>query len=70
MAADRLGYSANTIAYYSMSALGTKLFKNLTVEEFLWGYHDPMVTLANSLLPGWIDFGKLGILDRVSIALY
>ncbi|XP_049870503.1 scavenger receptor class B member 1-like [Pectinophora gossypiella] len=64
LAADKLGYFANAGAYYSISALGSTLFRNLTAEELLWGYHDPVVTIANSLLPGWIDFGKIGILDR------
>ncbi|KAF9823767.1 hypothetical protein SFRURICE_000010 [Spodoptera frugiperda] len=64
LAADKLGYFANAGAYYSMSALGSKLFKDLSVEEMFWGYHDPIVTIANSLLPGWIDFAKIGLLDR------
>ncbi|KAF9408617.1 hypothetical protein HW555_011754 [Spodoptera exigua] len=32
LAADKLGYFANAGAYYSMSALGSKLFKDLSVE--------------------------------------
>ncbi|CAH0398991.1 unnamed protein product [Chilo suppressalis] len=62
--ADQLGYFANAGAYYSINALGSKLFRNLTVEELLWGYEDPIVTIASSLLPAWIDFQKIGILDR------
>lgn len=67
LAADKLGYFANAGAYYSMSALGSKLFKDLTVQEMFWGYNDPIVSIANTLLPGWIDFRKIGLLDRVSI---
>ncbi|XP_026330445.1 scavenger receptor class B member 1-like [Hyposmocoma kahamanoa] len=62
--ADKAGYLANAGAYYSITALGSKLFKSMTVEELLWGYNDPLVKLANTLLPGWIDFKKIGILDR------
>ncbi|KAM3956108.1 scavenger receptor class B member 1 [Aphomia sociella] len=62
--ADKLNYFANSGAYFSIKALGIKLFKTLTVDEVLWGYEDPMITIANSLLPGWIDFKKLGIVDR------
>ncbi|CAH2085949.1 unnamed protein product [Euphydryas editha] len=62
--ADNMGYFANAGAYYSISALGSKLFLNMTAEELLWGYDDPLVTLASRLLPGWIDFGKIGIMDR------
>ncbi|CAG5033942.1 unnamed protein product [Parnassius apollo] len=62
--ADKLGYLANAGAYYSISALGSKLFLNMTAEELLWGYTDPIVSIANTFLPGWIDFQKIGILDR------
>ncbi|KPJ06983.1 Scavenger receptor class B member 1 [Papilio machaon] len=62
--ADRLGYFANAGAYYSIAALGSTLFRNMTAEELLWGYSDPIVSIANKLLPGWIDFEKIGILDR------
>ncbi|XP_026727125.1 scavenger receptor class B member 1-like [Trichoplusia ni] len=62
--ADKLGYFANAGAFYSMSALGSKLFKQMSVEQLFWGYHDPIVTIANSILPGWIDFKEIGLLDR------
>ncbi|XP_072929431.1 scavenger receptor class B member 1-like [Epargyreus clarus] len=62
--ADKLGYLANVGAYYSMKAMGSTLFKTTTTEELLWGYYDPIVTIANKLLPGWIDFEKIGIMDR------
>ncbi|KAL4711604.1 hypothetical protein ACJJTC_003621 [Scirpophaga incertulas] len=62
--ADKLGYIANLGAYYSINALGSKLFRNLTVEELLWGYEDRIITIGNKLLPAWIDFEKIGILDR------
>ncbi|XP_075976111.1 scavenger receptor class B member 1 [Anticarsia gemmatalis] len=65
LAADKLGYLANAGAYYSMTALGSKVFKDLNIEQLLWGYYDPIVTIANGLLPGWIDFKKIGILDRL-----
>lgn len=64
--ADKMGYFANAGAYYSISALGPKLFINMTAEGLLWGYDDPLVNIANKFLPGWIDFGKIGIMDRVS----
>lgn len=62
--ADNLGYFANAGAYYSISALGSKLFLNMTAEELLWGYEDPLVSIASRLLPGWIDFGRIGVMDR------
>ncbi|XP_045449356.1 scavenger receptor class B member 1-like [Melitaea cinxia] len=62
--ADNMGYFANAGAYYSISALGSKLFLNMTAEELLWGYDDPLVSIASRLLPGWIDFGRIGVMDR------
>lgn len=39
---------------------------DLTVKKFLWGYEDPLVKTANNVLPTWIDFTELGLLDRVN----
>lgn len=30
------------------------------------GYESPLTTLGNTLLPHWISFNKVGIIDRVS----
>lgn len=46
--------------------LGATSFKNLTIHNYLWGYDDKLVTLANNVIPSWIDFPRFGILDRVS----
>lgn len=45
--------------------LNAKLFIELSVEEYLFGYDDKLVTAGNKFLPSWIDFGNFGILDRV-----
>ncbi|KAG5899426.1 hypothetical protein JTB14_033618 [Gonioctena quinquepunctata] len=44
---------------------GAQSFLNLTVDEYLWGYEDKLVHLANQFIPSWIDFGKFGILERL-----
>ncbi|XP_045496395.1 scavenger receptor class B member 1-like [Colias croceus] len=64
LADQGLGYLANAAAYYTIKALDSELFKEMTAGEFLWGYEDPLVKVASSLVPGWIDFGKIGIMDR------
>ncbi|XP_022901848.2 scavenger receptor class B member 1-like [Onthophagus taurus] len=38
---------------------------NLSVTEYLFGYEDPLVELASTYVPSWIDFTKFGILDRL-----
>lgn len=30
------------------------------------GYESPLTTLGNNLLPHWIHFDKVGLIDRVS----
>lgn len=40
-------------------------FINLTVHDYLWGYEDNLVKLANNVLPNIFHFSKLGIMDRV-----
>ncbi|XP_073978575.1 scavenger receptor class B member 1-like isoform X3 [Rhodnius prolixus] len=38
---------------------------HLTVDDFLWGYDDPLVHLASNMLPNWINFRSFGLLDRL-----
>lgn len=54
--------AVSSVAHY----LGSKPFVNLTIDEYLWGYEDPLVQLANNVVPNWIDFPRFGILERVS----
>lgn len=42
---------------------------NLTVEDYLWGYDDPLVKLAANIIPS-ITFETFGLLDRVSQLLF
>ncbi|XP_071450574.1 scavenger receptor class B member 1-like [Hetaerina americana] len=39
--------------------------EEMTAEEFMFGYEDPLVGLGNTLLPSWIHFDKLGLIDRM-----
>ena len=48
------------------SYLDSQPFLNLTAHEYLWGYDDPLVRLASTVLPNWIPFLRLGLMDRVS----
>ncbi|KAJ8935840.1 hypothetical protein NQ314_012618, partial [Rhamnusium bicolor] len=56
---SNMGFSAIS------TTLGSQAMLNLTVDEYLWGYEDKLVTVANRFLPNWIDFGKFGILERL-----
>ncbi|XP_069357506.1 scavenger receptor class B member 1-like [Maniola hyperantus] len=38
---------------------------NVDVHSQLWGYEEPLISVGNKLLPGWINFSKMGILDRL-----
>lgn len=61
------GNLLTNLGFSTISALlGTEAFLNLTVEEFLWGYEDKLVKVANRYIPSWIDFETFGLFERVS----
>ncbi|XP_018346276.1 PREDICTED: scavenger receptor class B member 1-like isoform X3 [Trachymyrmex septentrionalis] len=37
----------------------------MTAHEFMFGYQSTLVTLGNHLMPSWIKFDKLGLIDRM-----
>ncbi|XP_034935416.1 scavenger receptor class B member 1-like isoform X2 [Chelonus insularis] len=37
----------------------------MTAREFMFGYKSSLVTLGNSVMPSWIKFDKLGLIDRM-----
>lgn len=39
----------------------------MTAREFMFGYESTLVTLGNQIMPSWIKFDKLGLIDRVSL---
>lgn len=49
--------------------LGSQPFLNLTIDQYLYGYPDPLISLANDYIPNWIDFAQFGVLDRVGLFL-
>lgn len=50
---------------YVSSLLSGNEFLNLTVDDYLFGYDDHLITLANQILPNWIDFSRFGVADRL-----
>lgn len=46
--------------------LDSQPIRNLTLEEYFWGYDDALVNSGAKLVPHWIDFDKFGLIDRVS----
>ena len=70
-----LGISSATLEMSTFAALAfstlakstnSKPILNITVQDYLWGYEDNLVKLANSVLPDYINFEKFGLMDRVS----
>lgn len=41
----------------------------MTAKEFMMGYESPLTTLGNTLLPHWIHFDKVGLIDRVRLKI-
>ncbi|KPI99536.1 Scavenger receptor class B member 1 [Papilio xuthus] len=37
----------------------------LPVHDLLWGHHEPLLAFGHKLMPGWINFEQLGLLDRL-----
>ncbi|CAG9835916.1 unnamed protein product [Diabrotica balteata] len=37
----------------------------MTAKEFMFGYSSSLMTLGNNFLPNWINFDKLGLIDRM-----
>jgi scavenger receptor class B, member 1 len=70
LAASTASAKLNSFAALGVSTLVKSLnaqpLINLTVSDFMWGYDDNLVKLANNLVPNIITFDRLGVLDRVS----
>ncbi|KAG5320971.1 SCRB1 protein, partial [Pseudoatta argentina] len=43
----------------------TKPLVQMTAHEFMFGYQSTLVTIGNHLMPSWIKFNKLGLIDRM-----
>lgn len=54
--------AASTLA----KSTSARAILNLTVHDYLWGYEDNLVRLANTIVPNYINFDRFGLLDRVS----
>ncbi|XP_053605699.1 lysosome membrane protein 2-like [Plodia interpunctella] len=55
----RMGYN------FLVNQINSRPFRTMTAYEYLWGYNEKLITLGNRFLPGWISFGKMGIMDRM-----
>ncbi|KAJ8917223.1 hypothetical protein NQ315_012715 [Exocentrus adspersus] len=47
------------------AGVGAQSIVDLTVDQYMWGYEDKLVKVANQFLPSWIDFKTFGILERL-----
>lgn len=48
----------------------SKPLVHMTAKEFMFGYESTLVTLGNNVMPAWIKFDRLGLIDRVSSLVY
>lgn len=42
----------------------------MTAKEFMLGYESPLIKVGNTLLPHWIYFDKVGLIDRVRMHFF
>lgn len=59
------GFLLNFPLTQFLNAMGAKPILNMSAYEYLWGYHDPIIKLAGNIVPGFINFQKFGLLDRM-----
>lgn len=65
-AAYRMSTWASLAVAAALKPIGMTPFLNISAHDLLWGYDDPLVKVASTILPDIIHFKKIGILDRVS----
>lgn len=60
---------ASYISRWGLNAVirqtNTQPLVQMTAHEFMFGYQSTLVTLGNHIMPSWIKFDKLGLIDRV-----
>ncbi|EDS25865.1 cd36 antigen [Culex quinquefasciatus] len=64
-AAYRMSTWASLAAAAALKPLGMNPFLHISSHDLLWGYEDPLVSVASTFLPDTIPFKKIGILDRM-----
>ncbi|CAH2040087.1 unnamed protein product, partial [Iphiclides podalirius] len=56
---SQLGLNLLTTKFNSKAVL------TLPVKDYLWGYEEPLLAFGNAIMPGWINFRRLGLMDRL-----
>ncbi|CAL1682380.1 unnamed protein product [Lasius platythorax] len=60
---------ASYISRWGLNALilrtNTHPLVQMTAREFMFGYQSTLLTLGNHVMPSWIKFDKLGLIDRM-----
>ncbi|XP_014227323.1 scavenger receptor class B member 1-like [Trichogramma pretiosum] len=59
------GFFVNYPFVQLANLLNSQPILHLSVHDYLWGYDDNLVNLAGSVVPGYINFRKFGLLDRM-----
>lgn len=57
-------FGAMTLGSLAMS-LKLQPMLDMTVDEYLWGYDDPLVKFGSQIIPSFINIEKFGLLDRM-----
>lgn len=50
---------------FLVTHLKSRAISSFDAQSYMWGYSDPLIALANKLVPGLIYFDKFGIIDRL-----
>lgn len=52
-----------------ISQTNTQPIVKMSPKEFMFGYESALMTLGYRFMPSWINFKKLGLIDRVCTCL-
>ncbi|OAD56141.1 Scavenger receptor class B member 1 [Eufriesea mexicana] len=50
---------------FLVSQTDSRPLVKMTAKEFMFGYKSTLVTVGNKIMPSWIKFDKLGLIDRM-----
>lgn len=69
LGASTMASEMSSFAAFGLSTLARSLeskpILNMRVHDLLYGYEDPLVSLASTVVPSFINFERFGLLDRV-----
>lgn len=58
-------YLVRSLFTFLAQQMGSEPIVTMSVEKYLWGYQDPVLSVANRFVPGLVHFNTTGVMDRL-----